>query len=476
MPLRRIGLALCLLAVVACGAEVAPPPPAFSTDPVLAERTTWLGLYLRGAKIGWSRTGIRRLGEDRYRMEEETFMRIKAMGLVQESTFTFHVDFNARYEPLAYAFSLVTPAMETTADGEVKDGVLVTRVRTGATEKEDRIPLDGKTDLLGLAQLRRASAGFQVGDVIEGELFEPSVFGVVPYRMEVRETEIVKIGGVEETLYRVKTVMASVEAEMLVTRSGEMIRSTGPMGIEMKRESEEAAKDLSRAGSLTDLILAFSIDAGRVVENAAAVRRAELDLTGFEGDLEPGGVQTVGDPDSAGLRIAVVDLGAPVPFEGRIEPHLEATTYVQSKDERIRERAREIVRGAATPEAKADAIFRWVHDNLKREPAFTLPSAVDVLETRRGDCNEHAVLYCALARAAGLPCRIATGVAYMNGRFYYHAWNEVLLDRAWRPVDATFGENPAGALRLRLATGEIAEQYRIAGLAGKIGVRIRDAR
>jgi hypothetical protein len=71
----------------------------------------------------------------------------------------------------------------------------------------------------------------------------------------------------------------------------------------------------------------------------------------------------------------------------------------------------------------------WVHDSLAKEPSVTLPSAVATLRSRAGDCNEHAQLFVALARAVGIPARTISGVVAIDGKFYYHAWAEVMLQR-----------------------------------------------
>ncbi len=77
----------------------------------------------------------------------------------------------------------------------------------------------------------------------------------------------------------------------------------------------------------------------------------------------------------------------------------------------------------------------------------SLPSAAEVLRTRVGDCNEHTALFVALARAAGLPARIAVGLVYLRGGFYYHAWPEVYVEERgrglWLPVDPTLNQFPA---------------------------------
>jgi transglutaminase-like putative cysteine protease len=270
--------------------------------------------------------------------------------------------------------------------------------------------------------------------------------------------------------------MAGIESLSVVNADGEIIRSDGPMGITMKREDERSARDLGRTGNITDLILAFAIDAETAIASPGRIRRAVMEITGLETGLTAGGVQRVSDPDSDGVRIVTVDLRqAEKTTRAEAAPWLLPGERVQSDDPRIQARAREIVGGGGTPRQKAERLFAWVHENMRQQSAFTLPSAVDVLETMTGDCNEHAVLLTALSRAAGIPARDAVGVAYHQGRFYYHAWNELWLDGYWYPIDATFNELPAGALRVRLAVGDLAEQMRIATMAGRIQIRVKEA-
>ncbi len=98
---------------------------------------------------------------------------------------------------------------------------------------------------------------------------------------------------------------------------------------------------------------------------------------------------------------------------------------------------------------------------------MSVPSALEVLETRRGDCNEHTVLYVALARAVGIPARTAAGLVYVDGAFYYHAWPEVFLD-GWVAVDPTFGQFPADAAHLRFTIGGLAQQAELIRLIGQL--------
>ena len=127
------------------------------------------------------------------------------------------------------------------------------------------------------------------------------------------------------------------------------------------------------------------------------------------------------------------------------------------------------------PRVVAQRINQWVFDSLEKAVTLTVPSALQVLRSRRGDCNEHTQLYVALARAAGIPARITTGLAYVNGKFYYHAWPEVRL-RDWVAVDPTFGQFPADAAHLRFVSGGLAQQSELLRLVGTLRLEVLNAR
>jgi len=84
-----------------------------------------------------------------------------------------------------------------------------------------------------------------------------------------------------------------------------------------------------------------------------------------------------------------------------------------------------------------------------------------------------------MARALGLPARIAVGMVYVHGAFYYHAWPEVYLDAGrgrglWLPVDPTLNQFPADATHLRLARGGLDKQAAILPLIGRLKMTVLD--
>jgi hypothetical protein len=86
----------------------------------------------------------------------------------------------------------------------------------------------------------------------------------------------------------------------------------------------------------------------------------------------------------------------------------------------------------------AQEIARWVNGHIThKDMTQGFASALEVLNTRSGDCTEHSMLLVAVLRAAGIPSRPAVGLAYNEGQFIGHMWAEVWLDEGgWRSLDA----------------------------------------
>src|SRR5207248_1399110 len=84
-----------------------------------------------------------------------------------------------------------------------------------------------------------------------------------------------------------------------------------------------------------------------------------------------------------------------------------------------------------------------------------------------------------MARALGMPSRIAVGLVAVRGGFYYHAWPEVYIEEKsgrgyWLPVDPTLNEFPADATHVRLARGGLDKQVAILPLIGHLKMTITE--
>jgi transglutaminase superfamily protein len=156
-------------------------------------------------------------------------------------------------------------------------------------------------------------------------------------------------------------------------------------------------------------------------------------------------------------------------FPGETSPE----TLVESREPELAFKAASVVGRDRSALVVAERLNTWVHRSLTKRITFGIPSALQVLRARSGDCNEHTQLYVAMARAVGLPARVATGLAYIDRKFYYHAWPEVFVGE-WIAVDPTLGQFPADAAHLRFAVGGLGRQIDLLRLIGNLEIDVID--
>jgi transglutaminase-like putative cysteine protease len=155
---------------------------------------------------------------------------------------------------------------------------------------------------------------------------------------------------------------------------------------------------------------------------------------------------------------------------------LAADPLIQSEAPEIKSQAQSIVGAETDRWIAATALYHWVYESLDKKMVFSVPSALEVLKSREGDCNEHTTLYVALARAVGIPARIAIGVVWSDEYkgFYYHAWPEVYAG-AWVWIDPTLGQPIADAAHIKLLNGNVDQWGKLLPFVGKAQLEVVEA-
>jgi transglutaminase-like putative cysteine protease len=214
------------------------------------------------------------------------------------------------------------------------------------------------------------------------------------------------------------------------------------------------------------------------IDDPRDVRRLRIRLEGA--DLSSPDVQGAGqtvDGNIIELRDAR-ELAAQTGDSDHLR-RLAPETLIESDAPEIRAEAELAVRGVVGDRDRAERLARYVNGLLDKKPTVSIPSAREVLRTKVGDCNEHTALYVAMARALGIPARIAVGLVFIHGAFYYHAWPEVYIDEGsnrglWLPVDPTLNQFPADATHVRLARGGLDKQATILPMIGHLKITVLD--
>jgi transglutaminase-like putative cysteine protease len=123
-----------------------------------------------------------------------------------------------------------------------------------------------------------------------------------------------------------------------------------------------------------------------------------------------------------------------------LERYLVAEGWIESDDQVLIDKARDLTRGAVDSWDATKRISRWVAKNID----YAIPGGATARKTfdlRAGECGAHSFLTAALCRAVGIPARVVWGSMYVpsfGGAFGQHAWNEIFMGEAgWVPIDTT---------------------------------------
>src|SRR3989449_6645331 len=439
----------------------------------------WRGVYYRGEKIGF--TVSQTVPEDGgFGLEEDGRLQMSLLGATTAATIhtTAHVD--ANFALRAFEFSLDPGTGPTEVRGRVAGRQLTLSVTTtGGTRSEER-ELDEPPALSQNLSRRLANGGLVPGARYRWTVFDPATLRNAPVTVDVGKRELVRGNGVPLPAFRVEMEYAGLRTTSWVTDTGEVVREESPLGLITVRESAERAQAMAvPSGVEMDLLEAAAVvpQMRSRIDEPRDVRRLRLRLDGADlssADLQGVGQRVTGNvvelQDPQSLRAERGDADA--------ARYLAPEPFIESDAPEIIAEAEIAVRGVSGDRARAEALTRYVNGLLEKKPTVSLPSAREVLRTKIGDCNEHTVLYVAMARAVGIPARIAVGMALVRGAFYYHAWPEVYIKEGshayWLPVDPTFNQFPADATHLRLARGGLEKQAAIIPLIGHLKITVLD--
>jgi len=137
-----------------------------------------------------------------------------------------------------------------------------------------------------------------------------------------------------------------------------------------------------------------------------------------------------------------VNLNAPSPV--RTEYTLPSA-LIPSDSEEVRALAAQITGTDRRPYAMARRIYDWIISSLEFQMEPLSGGVLEALEEGTVDSYRAALLFCALARASGIPAIPAAGVLVNNLQHtVIHYWAEFWLDGfGWIPVDPALGSGAA---------------------------------
>ena len=347
-------------------------------------------------------------------------------------------------------------------EGRIVDGVayIKTTLNGETTESEVPIPPDTISENTGVESLFRK--GLKIGDKRNFHIFSFDLLKPVKAELEVEGQDTLTYQSEEKQVYILRQtldMMDGITQKIWLDTDGVSYRSEVPMmGFSMvttKTNKEVAFGDTEEI----DIVLKTRIlPSGKHPTRNARNFEADVKLTSgsiADAIMSNSRQKLEANSEQAGrLSIQVPTVAAEdcpdLPVQDAEGKFLGASAYIQTDAPAIRAKTEEILDGEVNSWRAAEKLCQWVHTAItKKKVSGGLGSSLTALESLSGDCTEHTVLFIALARAAGIPARICSGIAFAQDAFYYHFWAEVYVGR-WVQMDPTLGQTIADANHIQL--------------------------
>ncbi len=443
---------------------------------------SWYGLYFNGEKAGYAVTEIAVDDDGVITVMEEARFMISMAGARQDMrTYVQRIyspegvleTINARVED---------PSGESVFRAEIEGDTMTLRSEMGGGVAVQEAPAPTESLADALKNKRLVSGEARVGDQISYTLYDPILQQEISGSARIEEEEMRMFQGAETRVFKVRSTMEPVGLETVsyVTEDGVTLEDVIANIITMRLEPEELATDVDYSN---DVIVSNAAMLDGPIPGVHERDYLQLWLRGplAEDQLYNDNRQRL-EPVNGHFFFEAVRhqldddfTPAQIPVENdEVSEWLEPSLFIQSGDERIIAKAREIVGDERDALQATELLCRWVYENMRTTFSAQLSNALEVLENLEGDCTEHSVLFIGLARAAGLPAREVAGLVYVANPepgFYFHQWAKVWVGE-WIDVDPTFGEVQVGPTHIKLSEGDLFEQTRLLPLIGQIEVEV----
>ncbi|MBI3407295.1 MAG: lasso peptide biosynthesis protein [Planctomycetes bacterium] len=420
----------------------------------------WYGVYLDGTKVGFMRAGLNK-GDNRY--VESMAMTLKLVSNEQKVEVNF---------AQTLRFDNKAPYMLLDGELQIKAGGSTQKITLTKTEKGYKASAQtgDATNVIPVGKIEYSLADSmaqetwlkkeprQGAEIVTREL-DMEKLEIQPQKCTLLSTKDSLVGGVNVRYFEVKTLNLKTKVDLLARydNQGKLLSGVMADKFEIRRETEEQAKDTKYSRDLfvlgmvkidrplgpTEYVKELVIEVGEGAKQASA--------------LEDGPRQIVTKDKEGAVTIKIgKKYGKEAKANAKeIEDALAETAVYAISNEKVKALAKKAIGDADTPEEKVRRIVNFVNRFVRGKYIGTLPNIHDLMEKREGDCKSYALLTTTLCRAAGVPSREVSGLVYTGDHqksFGGHAWNEVVLNGIWVPVDSSLAETEVDAAHISFGT------------------------
>ncbi len=457
--------------------QLAAPPPLLTlrgTETISERIEEWWGVFYRGEKIGYAWQTITPLAKG-FELRDRSSLNLNLLGTIQPAMTHLEMTANEEWLLERFSFELRSKDIRFSARGVVKDNVLALEIDSAGHRSSQAIKLTQAPYLLVALKPYVVTQQLETGKKFYFSTFDPSTLAQQVTSVTIEGREQIRLGGRLEPAIKLRQTFRGLTVFSWVDGQGRTLKEESPAGMSLLRQSAAEAKNLPSRGVVRDMVAQSAIVIAQPIREPQSrpmltLKLSGADLRGF--DLDSGRQRWHGDQLAIRLENPPRSGAHKLPIRHeRWAAYQQPTTFLQSDHPKIMVLAAKILNGETDAVRAAVKLKNWVFKEIAKKPTVSIPNALQVLQSRQGDCNEHTVLFNALARAAGIPAKTVVGIVYLRGAFYYHAWSEVWLGE-WISLDSVLNQFPADVTHVKFLEGEIDKQVDVLQLIGNLKIDV----
>jgi hypothetical protein len=438
----------------------------------------WKEIYLKDRKVGYSISFIRPF-EQGYFIQDEVFLRLNLLGLDNGIYTITQAKVDDKFVLKDFTFKMHSGIVSYDISGVVQGNRLLIKTGHGKAQNIRQITLSEPPIISAGIEHLFKTRRLRIGDIIKAPFFDPSTMIQKEGIFKVTAKDTILIKKIEYAALRLEAEIFGSSMTLWVDESGVVLKEQGLMGLVMIKSSAANASRNIEAGE-DDFYDLAALPVKRELRDKDKLTYLKLKIDVTDKAELPklhGGTNR-----QSMLHNVVTITKEKMPFQSNqefynldysLKPYLRPEFNIESDSDEIITKADAIVGDEQNPVIKAGKLMKWVYHNVDKRPVISIPSALEVLKTKVGDCNEHATLLTALLRASGIPAKLSVGLVYNHGKFYYHAWTEAYIG-GWVTMDATLNQMPADVTHVCLVNGNLDKQVEIMGLIGRLKLEVLD--
>ena len=466
--------------LVLCSALASLAAPFGKIDaPPLSER--WFGIYVNSERVGFYRQRIDK-SDDGYRMEGNGSVRMKVMSFSKEASMREIYQVSKNLALRSFDVEQTVNGSSSHVSGKISGSAIHIKSEVNGVVTDKVLKLKGDVypgPALNLYPLMRT--------VSAGTSYKIQAFD--SEETKIKEVQITVLGEDKTTeglpaLKLRNNLYPFVSNDIWVDGQGNTLEESVREGlVTTKVEQPSAIGSFISDWALAKKDLIYDFSLVRVqppIKDSTKLTGLAVEISDWNDALpllQEGG-QQANKLDKGRVTFRTGSLAQISPESKAQKPtdaQLKPADKIESDAAGIKTQAKALAADGKSGEELAKALASWTSKWLK-DTIDDGGSAAESFKSKRGNCQTHARLYTALARAAGIPTRFVSGLVHQEGKgFLYHSWAESFIGDRWVSVDPTLNQLPADPTHLKLLVGHLPEDMApIIAIIGRIKITVQE--